>query len=110
MLSDAERSYWYETIAEAFCEEGIKATPEQIDSVAGFAENAHENYGMAFYQPSGPSQTQIDLDAARKELCEERSKIVCGECGGSGITHTYGGTFMSTSQCYKCRGEGRCLP
>lgn len=110
MLSDAHRSYWYEVIEEAFCEEKIIATPEQIDSIAGFAECAHENYGMAFYQPSGPSQVQIDLDAMRKELSDERRKIHCEECNGTGTTHTYGGTFMSTSQCYKCRGEGRHAP
>ena len=41
-------NYWNECIAEAFDSAEIKATQEQIDEVAGWAEGAHENYSMAF--------------------------------------------------------------
>ena len=110
MEQTAEKSYWAEVIEESLYERGITLLPKEIEAVAKDVEMAHENYGLAFYQPSGPSQTQMDLDAARKELSDERRKITCDECDGTGTTHTYGGTFMSTSQCYKCRGEGRHLP
>ena len=38
--------YWKECIQCAFEDEGITATDEQIDNVAGDVEVAYENYGL----------------------------------------------------------------
>ena len=45
MRDDME--YWKECIEEAFSENGIVATDEQIKSVVDWVEGAHENIGMA---------------------------------------------------------------
>ena len=39
--------YWNECVAEALEDAGIAATKEQIDTVAGWVETAHDYYGMA---------------------------------------------------------------
>lgn len=103
--------YWRECISSAFGDVGIVATDEQIAEVADAVEGAHENYGMAFYQPSfSEHPVHEELRKAKEDLRKERDKVHCEVCRGTGSTHTYGGTFMSTSQCYKCHGEGRHAP
>jgi len=50
-LSDAKRDYWAESMAIAAEECGLVLTPEQLECLAGAAENSHEHYGQAFYSP-----------------------------------------------------------
>ena len=73
--------YWTETIAEAFEDAGITATEEQIQTVAGWAEGAHENYGMAHGYDSIPSPASTEIDmlkkAHEKELEEMQRQIDC---------------------------------
>lgn len=39
--------YWKECIEEALDDAGITATKEQIETIVGWVEGAHDNYGMA---------------------------------------------------------------
>ncbi len=102
--------YWEECIAGAFEEAGISATKEQIEMVVSWVDGAHENYGMAFGHDCIPSPIALENKELKKELKKERDKISCDECKGVGYTVSYGGTFQSTSQCTKCRGEGKVSP
>ncbi len=43
--------YWNECLSTAADECGLKLTDEQLGCLAGAAESAHENYGLAFYSP-----------------------------------------------------------
>ncbi len=106
----AQQDYWTECIECALDEAGITATPQQIESVSKTVEGGHENYGMAFYQPSGPSQDAIDLKETKRLLAEERDKVICRDCGGRGRIITQGPYHGSNSHCDKCNGDGRHKP
>ena len=106
----AQQDYWTECLECSFDEAGIVATPEQIESVSRDVEVSHENYGMAFYQPSGPSQIEIDLKETRRLLAAERDKIICRDCNGRGRIITQGPYHSSNMHCDKCNGDGRHAP
>ena len=61
----AEQDYWKECMAIAAEECDLKLTPEQLDYLAGAAENGHEHYGMAFYSPP-PSERLSDIESGWK--------------------------------------------
>ena len=69
------KDYWQECIAIAAEECDLKLTPEQLDYLAGAAENGHEHYGMAFYSPP-PSERMSQIEDGWKEIgrasCRER--------------------------------------
>lgn len=73
--------YWIETISEAFEDAGIAATEEQIQTVAGWVEGAHENYGMAHGYDAIPSPASTEIDrlkkAHEKELEEMQRQVDC---------------------------------
>lgn len=105
---DAKQEYWVECIASAAEDCGAALTDEQIKSIAGACEGAHENYGMAFHRPDSPYPGEIKrLQAA---LEKERGKIPCKICGGTGTITTHGPVHSGSSQCWKCHGEGRHSP
>lgn len=100
--------YWKECISEALSEQGIAATAEQIHEIAYCVEGAHENYGMAFYQPENPLIGE--LANAKSELKKEQDKVFCKPCNGSGRIYTQGPYHGSDSQCWKCHGHGKHAP
>ena len=102
--------YWKECLSEAFDEVGIVATDEQITKVAEDVEISHENYGMAYGHDCIPNPLETENKTLKKELKDEKDKIICEVCSGKGILISYGGTFQSMSGCWKCNGEGRYLP
>ena len=102
--------YWLETIEASFDEHGVKATKKQMEAVAGDVEVSHQCYGLAHYVPSGPSQIERERDKLKAALKDEQRKIICEECKGSGWITTRGPIHSGTSQCWKCRGDGRHLP
>ena len=105
-MSDAQRDYWTESIETSFEEHGVTATPEQIEAVAGDVEGCHDNYGLAFYTPSGDHR-DTEIKQLRDELEKERNKRICSECKGRGRIVTQGPYHSSDSECSECRGEGR---
>lgn len=100
--------YWNECISEAAHECGVQLTNEQRAHIAEAVQGAHENYGMAFYQPE--SSCRSDVTRLEKALELERSKVTCGTCGGSGTVTMQGPYHSSTSQCYICGGAGKTVP
>jgi len=101
--------YWKNCIAEAFEDAEIQATDEQINIVASWAEGAHDNYGMATGSDCIPNPLKLENDRLQKEIKEEQDKIICPECKGSGEWVSHGPYHSATSQCSRCRGEGRCV-
>lgn len=99
--------YWEECVSLAFDEVGIVATREQIATVAEAVEAGHENYGMAHGYDQIPNPLMEENDRLCEALKTERSKVVCGECGGRGRIITYGPYHSADSTCYKCHGEGK---
>ena len=99
--------YWEECISISFEDNGIKATKEQIQAVAGDVESSHENYGMAHGHDCIPNPLRGENDRLKKDLEREKGSTSCNECKGKGTIITYGGTFQSESQCYKCNGTGK---
>lgn len=102
--------YWKDCIEESFEDAGIEATQDQINTVISWVEGAYENYGMATGRDCIPNSMVSENEDLRKALKKEREKIICAECNGKGRIITYGGTFQSDSECYKCRGEGKVSP
>ena len=101
--------YWKECLSEAFDEVGIVATDEQITKVANDIEISHQNYGMAYGHDAIPNPLQTENDKIKKDLKDERDKVICEVCSGKGNLISYGGTFQSISACWKCKGEGKYL-
>ncbi len=110
-MSDWQDEYWCECISIAADECGLVLTKEQVGCLASSARAGHENYGMASGNTvaSGNRWAEIERekDDISKKLRREQDKITCRECKGSGSITTYGGTFQSTSSCWKCNGHGR---
>ncbi len=102
--------YWKECISEAFDEAKIVATPEQIAEVAECVEGAHDNYGMAYGHDAIPNPLAQENERLAADLKTERDKVNCDECGGSGSITTRGPSHSATSDCMKCKGEGRHAP
>ena len=100
--------YWDECVAVSFEDNGITATREQIEAVAADVASAHENYGMAFYQPENPLVEE--LSRTKRELQKERDKEVCPDCRGRGRLVYNSGDRSVDTQCDKCSGEGYCIP
>ena len=101
--------YWTECIETAAEECGIVLTAKQVEWLAGAAEGCHENYSLAFYTPT-ESPYKREAEDLKRKLAEERSKITCKKCGGSGRDICQGPCHSSESDCFYCRGEGRVLP
>lgn len=101
--------YWQETIEIAFDEAGIAATKEQIAVVAASIDAARENYSMSMGYDAIPNPIVQENKKLRRDLEQEQRKVGCRECNGRGFV-TYGNSIRSTtSQCPKCRGEGKHL-
>ncbi len=102
--------YWRECIECSVDERGIALTDEQIGWLAEDVAGAHENYGMAYPTPSGPSQIEKDYAELEEKLRDEKDKVHCNACGGRGRIYSQGPYHGSDTECWKCRGEGRHAP
>lgn len=100
-------NYWESCIQEAFEDAGIDATKEQIETVTSWVEGAHENYGMAHGHHAITNPLKTENEQLKRDLENERQKESCSECRGTGWITLSGPIHSSTSQCYKCHGNGR---
>lgn len=106
-MSDARAEYWAEALGEALCDiDAYKAlSREQIKAVGKSLAMAHEDYGMAFYQPENPDRGEIKrLEAA---LAKERDKVGCPTCSGHGRLLYNAGPWGVNTGCHTCNGEGK---
>ncbi len=93
--------YWKECITEAFEDAEIKATDEQIDNVTCWVEGAHDNYSLGTGEECIPNPLKLECENLKRELRAEINKVICEKCAGSGMIANL------TSDCWRCRGEGR---
>jgi hypothetical protein len=100
--------YWKECLSCAADDISLKLTEEQLEYLADAVQGGHENYGMAYYQPENPLIRE--LRDTEKALKEEREKVSCKSCNGSGRIVTHGPHHSSDTQCWKCNGEGKVKP
>lgn len=112
----AQSEYWREAVMEAF--EGIDRfdlvndlTKEQLDDIGEALATSAEHQSMAFGWDVASANRHADIqrteDNLRKEIRRERNKITCRSCNGTGSITSHGPYHSSTSQCFKCHGEGR---
>ena len=104
--------YWREHAEIALSEAGLpSATDEQLDAIAGVIESAHEFYGQNMGHDVATAnfkgEQQRLMDNLARQLQEERDKVICGTCNGGGEIVTHGPYHSSSSQCWKCNGDGR---
>lgn len=100
--------YWKECIAQAAESCGLVMTAEQVDYMADAVQGGDENIGQAFYMPE--SQPDHEKKELQRKLKAEQEKQVCHECKGTGTEVIHGPHHSGISQCWKCRGEGKCKP
>lgn len=60
--------YWKECILDAFEDAGITATEDQIETVVGWVDGAHDNYGMAHGHDCIPNPMISEIENLRREL------------------------------------------
>jgi hypothetical protein len=65
-------SYWEDCILDAFEDAGITATKEQIDTVKGWVEGCHENYGMAHGHDCIPNPMISEVEKLNRELKKQQ--------------------------------------
>jgi len=99
--------YWEECVSQALDEVGISATQEQIFSIARDVEIAHEQYDMAHGYDAIPNPLIEENKRLKSKITAEKEKVICEICNGTGNITTHGPCHSGTSQCWKCRGEGR---
>ena len=106
-IADAHRDYWIEAVETSFEEEGISATKEQVEAVAGAMEVSQECFGMSF--PAPESSHKSELAEMERKLTREKEKEICEDCNGKGF-ESYAGVRPSMNQCTWCNGEGYIYP
>ena len=106
-MVDLAMEYWTEAVGQSLEEHRVSASPDQISKIAADMIGAHENHGMAFPSPFGPSPAQHELDEAQRLLAAEQAKVTCRECDGVGILVTLGPHHSGISTCWKCGGDRR---
>ena len=104
------KKYWIDCVSEAFVDAGISATEEQVKAVANDVCLASEMHSEVTGEINIPNPLIEENKKLEKLLKDEKSKISCKSCMGRGITHSYGPSYMSTSQCSKCHGDGKASP
>ena len=96
--------YWIEAVRSSIEEASIVATEKQIANIAGDMEVAFEQYDMAHGYDVASKNLSSDKDSQitklKKELREERDKIRCRHCSGTG-------NMPNFSTCPKCHGKGK---
>lgn len=106
--------YWMEAVQCALDEAGLAASEDQVSSIAGAIEGAHEMHGEATGQHVFATNRVAELDREKRDLRAEinweRDKHACPTCGGRGRLITNFGTMSSNSECHSCRGEGKVNP
>ena len=102
-----KKGYWEECVSEAFDDAKISATPDQIQTVAGWVAGAHENFSMAHGYDCIPNPLIEENRRISVALEKERNKTVCRECSGTGRIVCLGPYHSSDSECSYCRGEGK---
>ena len=103
---DRMMDYWKECIKESFEDAGITATNDQIDTVASWAEGAHDNYSLATGRDAMHGGPDPEIVRLKRELEAERGKRICPECKGKGFHLILGPAHSSEHTCNKCGGEG----
>lgn len=104
--------YWKECIAEAFCEAGLEATNDQLETVVGWVEGAHENYGLAtgleVANANYISDEARELERIKREQEKRENWMLstkpCKSCTTTGVVRDGWGRDMT---CPTCSGEGR---
>lgn len=104
--------YWIECISEAFDDQNIVATKEQIEAVASWVEGAHDNYGMAtgihFCDRPSESEAKRELRELKEEQDRQRVWEVttkpCKCCYTAGVVSDNWGRMVV---CDYCGGKGR---
>jgi hypothetical protein len=104
--------YWYECISEAFEDAGIVATKDQITTVSGWVEGAHDNYGMAHGHDAIPNPVIYEAEKELRKLKRENeehkmwllSTKPCRRCTTTGSVLDGWGRDQT---CPDCDGKGR---
>ena len=104
--------YYEECVSEAAEECGAALTSEQITYIAEAVEGAAGGISQAFGWDVASANRSTEIERERqagwRAAQEEREKITCRACRGSGeLREAVGTAHASISSCWKCGGQGR---
>jgi RecJ-like exonuclease len=103
-MTDVE--YWEETIGAIFDKYKIICAVELISAVAEDVCGAASVFGESTVGNIGVSSDVTEVNRLKILLEEEKLKIMCPICGGTG-REILGGLVPANSQCSRCNGTGR---
>jgi DnaJ-class molecular chaperone len=103
-MTDVE--YWEETIDAIFDKHKICASVELIAAVAKDVCGAASVFGESTTGNTGVGSDVTEVNRLKILLEEEKSKIMCPICGGTG-REILSGLVPANSQCSRCNGTGR---
>jgi len=107
MTTKELEGYWKECLSNALHEENLSIDNRTLEVLASAAMYAHENYSLAFHQPSSRDHYEPQIRELEDQLKKERAKSVCQTCRGEGRITSQGPHHSSNSECYSCRGDGK---
>lgn len=71
--------FWKEVVSEAFDDAGIKASDDQIGTVASWVESAHDNYGTYTGSEFIPNPLEAEIKkieaAHKREIAEIENEV-----------------------------------
>lgn len=106
--------YWTICAEAALDEAGIEATEEQIATIAGQMEAAHDAYGEQHGHIEADKGLWSDLtrraETAERRAREEEEKVPCPECAGKVIPGLSGTTRPASDECWYCGETGKVEP
>jgi len=96
-----DNSYWVESVGQSLDEAGLVATEAQIERIADDMSICCDQHDMAFgfdvASQNLAATRRREVAALRRELAEERDKVVCGQCHGRGLVVMAGPCHSSES-------------
>lgn len=102
--------YWKNCVFEILDRVGVSLTEDQTKEIECYIDGCESVEFEATGRDCIPNPQIEENKRLSKALEVERSKVTCRECNGTGtITEPVGTSHWSTSQCDKCKGEGRHL-
>lgn len=103
-------NYLKESIEAALDDREINLSEDDIDYLTNAILGAEECYGLYSGAECIPNPLSSELEETKIKLKQERNKVFCEKCSGTGRIVDYGPYHGSNSECWKCRGEGKYLP
>lgn len=97
--------YWQVCIDEILGNDGLSS--ERMAEIARDVDSAASMQGEACGHYNIPNPDRAEIKRLESALSNERAKVGCKACGGSGRLLYNSGPWGVDTQCDTCHGEGK---